>query len=150
MKGSFKPFAFIPTGDIDFPQVQTNFEALDERIKAIEDDVSMITKRRYTFTRLHLIEDIPVTVLEAKDHENAKLISAFAMVADNSHRTQEISLVNGDEKISEKLVLKEGEKAGKVQELTIIPYRKVSRHNTVTCLPDGSRKAMLCTNWGEI
>ena len=138
-------------GEADWDQVRTNFEWLEEQIGNIQADLKMMMDRRPRFTRAVLSEGInPVTILEPKDHENCRLVSAFAQAADNVALNNIIVLAADGGAIAKEVIIKAGEKSGKVQRLWVSKHATIGRYEKVVVIPSSVRKVIVTTEWEEI
>lgn len=154
MKGEYKThISTNPSaqGAANWRQVDINFEWLKEQIDDLKADVKMDSDRRQTFTRVVLCEGIsPVTILEPQDHENCKLVSAFAQAADNVDLDNVIVLSADGGAIAKEATIKAGEKSGKVQSFNASKHITVGRYEKVVAIPNSVRKVIVVTEWQEI
>lgn len=138
-------------GEASWGQVDINFEWLKEHIDDIEKDIKMSGDRKQTFTRVVLCEGIsPVTILEPQDHENCKLVSAFAQAGDNVDLDNIIVLSADGGAIAKEATIKAGEKSGKVQSFNASKHITVGRYEKVVAIPNSVRKVIVVTEWQEI
>lgn len=138
-------------GDASWGQVDANFEWLKAHIDDLKADIKMVKERRPRFTRTILCDGIgQVIILNPKDHENCKLISAFAQAADNIVMDNIIVLAADGGAIAKEVVIKAGEKSGKVQRFDISKHASIGRYEKVVAIPNSVRKVIVTTEFEEI
>lgn len=155
MKGTYnKEIKLNPSarGEAGWEQVMTNFEWLKEHVDNIEKDIKMSSDRKVRFVRAILVEGIsPVTLLEPKDHENCKLINAFAQAGDNIDMDNTLIIKSGGgSQLSESVTIKAGEKSGKTQSFNVDKHKTVGRFEKVVVVPSSVRKVIVSCIMEEI
>lgn len=154
MKGTYdKHIKINPSaaGEASWGQVDINFEWLEEQIDDIRADIKVSSDRKQRFVRAILVEGTyPVALLEPKDHENCKLVSAFAQAGDNVGMDNMLIIQGGTGNLTERVTIKDGEKSGKVQSFKVDLHKTVGRYEKVEIIPSSVRKVIVSTEWQEI
>ncbi len=138
-------FKWIKTGDADFATIKKNFEDLAERINETILELNAVIERKGQFVRTVLVETTtPVTILEAGDHKNLKIVSGYAMLGDNLKMDQTISIENGKgQSLVESKTLKASERSGKAQSFEVVGWRTIGKFDDVIVVPSSVRKAVI-------
>lgn len=147
-----KEFKWIKTGDADFATIKQNFEDVAERLNETIREVNGVMAHKEKFIRTILIDStIPITILEAGDHMNLKIISGFVIAADNLKMDQTISIENGKgQSLVEPKTLKASEKSGKAQSLEVVGWRSIGKFDEVVVVPSSVRKAVVSLLFQEV
>jgi len=148
-----REFNYRVTGDVGFGVIQENFQTIQENIDTINEMLELITKRDYAYTRMGLVEyTAPITLLQARDHDDSKLISAFVIAADNLNMDQTLRMVKvkGNANIVEPRTIKATEKSGKTQPFKVVERMQISRYESVEILPSSNRKVVVVANFMEV
>ena len=138
-------FKWIPTGDADFATIKKNFKDLEERLNEIIKELNAVMEQKEKFVRTVLVETTaPVTIIEAGDHSNLKIVSGFVMAGDNLKMDQTISIENSKgQALVEPKTLKATEKSGKAQSFEVIAWRTIGKFDDVIVVPSSVRKAIV-------
>lgn len=147
-----KDFKWIKTGDADFATIKQNFEDVAERLNETIRELNVVMARKDTFMRTALIETTsPVIILEGGNNSNLKIVSGFAMLADNLKMDQTISIENSKgQSFVEPKTLKASEKSGKAQSFEVIGWRTIGKFDEVQVIPSSVRKTVISILLEEI
>lgn len=147
-----KEFKWIKTGDADFATIKQNFYDVAKRLNETIREVNGVMAQKDTFMRTVLVDSTsPVTIIEGGNHSNLKIVSGFAMLADNLKMDQTISIENTKgQSFVEPKTLKASEKSGKAQSLEVIGWRTIGKFDDVVAVPSSVRKAVVSILLEEI
>lgn len=146
-----RKFNYRPSGDVGYSVIQSNFDKLQENLDTVNETLELIVSRNYSNSRAILVEGTSaVTLMEARDHNNCKLISAFVIAADNLNMDQKIRIVIGNTDIVEPKTIKATEKSGKSQDFNIIERMQVNRTDDIRVIPSSVRKVIVVANLVEV
>ena len=147
-----EPFSFIPTGDVDFKAIQGSFDSLVEQLNRTIDDLNDEKGRLTYFVRTVLVEGAAfVELLESSRTRDVKLVSAFAVAADNLDYDQTLKITdsNGRDLVKPKTI-KKTEKSGKTQSFTVYEPNGISRFGDATIIPSSVRKVVVTALFAEV
>ena len=137
-------FSYIPSGNVDYPRIQTSFSDIEDKINEIIQEMQRVEDRHYTTIRSVLVEDEkPVKLMEARDHKHSQLKKVWIAAADNLELDQTIWLRVKGKNIAYKKTIKSTEKAGKTQLMKLNPFYIVNRFEDVDVVPNSARKVLV-------
>ena len=141
---TLEDWKWIPTGDADFKTIKENLESLADKLNDTIDELNAVKSIKQKFMRVVLVDSaLPKTILEARDHENAKIVSGFVMIADNLEMEQTITIYSKNQWLTEPIIIKSKEKSGKVQPLTIFSLRTIGKFDYVNVVSTSARKVVV-------
>ena len=142
---TLEDWKWIPTGDADFKTIKKNLEDIATKLNDTIDELNAERAIKTKFMRTVLMDSVaPITILEAGDHENLKIISGFAIAADSLKMEQTISIVNSaNQALIESKTIKAPEKSGKAQSFEVVEWRTISKFDDVYVIPSSRRKVVV-------
>ena len=139
-------FKYAHAGNIDCVAIQSNFDVLTDLLNDVVKEVNTLKDRRKDkFVRTVLMDSTaPITILEAGDHENLKIVSGFVIAADTLKMDQTISIINSaNQALIESKTIKSTERSGKAQSFEVIEWRTISKFDDVYVIPSSRRKVVV-------
>ena len=147
-----KPFSYHTTGDVDFAGIQASFDSLVEQLNKTIEDLNDEKGKLTYYLRTALVEGTaPVELLESGRTRDVKLVSAFAVAADNLDYGQTLKIAdsNGRDLVKPKTI-KKTEKSGKTQSFTVYEPNGISRFGDATIIPSSVRKVVVTALFAEV
>ena len=138
-------FSYVPSGSVDYPQLHSNLDALEEKINELVGELQRVDARKYTTTRSVLVDEVkPIKLLSARDHKHCQIREAWVTAADNLELDQTIWIrAKGSKNISNPKTIKASEKAGKTQPITVNTNYTINRNEDIEVVSNSTRKVIV-------